>query len=178
MNKTAIAILGSVSAVALAGGAQASTAANPSAEFPQPARSFAELLDPIPNAAAVLEASNAQTAASQEASMQLAQVYIGSPPHHHHPPPLPAVLLRFIIITTIITIITILGFTSLYRNNLAGLSEIKSAEPRVHVGAVRFAKILVERAGLHDLHEGQKIAYEVVADRRTGKSSADNLKPV
>jgi CspA family cold shock protein len=35
----------------------------------------------------------------------------------------------------------------------------------------------VERAGLHDLHEGQKIAYEVVADRRTGKSSADNLKP-
>jgi cold shock protein len=35
----------------------------------------------------------------------------------------------------------------------------------------------VERAGLHDLHEGQKITYEVVADRRTGKSSADNLKP-
>jgi cold shock CspA family protein len=27
------------------------------------------------------------------------------------------------------------------------------------------------------LNEGQKIAYEVVADRRTGKSSADNLKP-
>ena len=84
MNKTAIAILGSVSAVALAGGAQASTAANPSAEFPQPARSFAELLDPIPNAAAVLEAYNAKTAASHEASMKLAQVYIGSPPHHHH----------------------------------------------------------------------------------------------
>ena len=28
-----------------------------------------------------------------------------------------------------------------------------------------------------DLNEGQKIAYEVVADKRTGKSSADNLKP-
>ncbi len=40
----------------------------------------------------------------------------------------------------------------------------------VHISAV-------ERAGLHDLREGQKIAYEVVADRRTGKSSADNLKP-
>ena len=40
----------------------------------------------------------------------------------------------------------------------------------VHISAV-------ERAGLHDLHEGQKIAYEIVADRRTGKSSADNLKP-
>ena len=39
----------------------------------------------------------------------------------------------------------------------------------VHVSAV-------ERAGLRRLNEGQKIAYEVVADKRTGKSSADNLK--
>jgi cold shock protein len=31
---------------------------------------------------------------------------------------------------------------------------------------------------MRDLNDGQKIAYEVVADRRTGKSSADNLKPV
>ena len=36
----------------------------------------------------------------------------------------------------------------------------------------------VERAGIRDLNEGLKIAYEIVADRRTGKSSADNLKPV
>ena len=28
-----------------------------------------------------------------------------------------------------------------------------------------------------DLNEGQKISYDVVADKRTGKSSADNLKP-
>src|SRR5580692_5027712 len=40
----------------------------------------------------------------------------------------------------------------------------------VHISAV-------ERAGMRDLNEGQKISYEVVADRRTGKSSADNLKP-
>jgi cold shock protein len=40
----------------------------------------------------------------------------------------------------------------------------------VHISAV-------ERAGMRDLNEGQKIAYEVVADKRTGKSSADNLKP-
>ena len=40
----------------------------------------------------------------------------------------------------------------------------------VHVSAV-------ERAGLRGLNEGQKIAYEVVADKRSGKSSADNLKP-
>jgi cold shock protein len=30
---------------------------------------------------------------------------------------------------------------------------------------------------MRDLNEGQKISYDVVADRRTGKSSADNLKP-
>jgi cold shock protein len=41
----------------------------------------------------------------------------------------------------------------------------------VHISAV-------ERAGMRVLNEGQKIAYEVVADKRTGKSSADNLKPV
>ena len=35
----------------------------------------------------------------------------------------------------------------------------------------------VERAGMRDLNEGQKIAYEIVADRRSGKSSAENLKP-
>jgi cold shock protein len=39
----------------------------------------------------------------------------------------------------------------------------------VHISAV-------ERAGLYNLNEGQKVTYDVVADRRTGKSSADNLK--
>jgi cold shock protein len=39
----------------------------------------------------------------------------------------------------------------------------------VHISAV-------ERAGIRDLVEGQKIAYEIVADKRSGKSSADNLK--
>jgi CspA family cold shock protein len=36
----------------------------------------------------------------------------------------------------------------------------------------------VERAGMRALKEGQKIAFDVVADRRTGKSSADNLQAV
>ena len=34
----------------------------------------------------------------------------------------------------------------------------------------------VERAGLRGLAEGQKISYEVEADRRTGKESATNLQ--
>jgi len=39
----------------------------------------------------------------------------------------------------------------------------------VHISAV-------QRAGMQGLDEGQKISYEIVADRRTGKSSADNLR--
>ena len=34
----------------------------------------------------------------------------------------------------------------------------------------------VEKAGMRSLMEGQKISYEIVADRRSGKSSADNLR--
>jgi CspA family cold shock protein len=39
----------------------------------------------------------------------------------------------------------------------------------VHVSAV-------ERAGLQGLNEGQKLSYELIADKRTGKSSAGNLR--
>lgn len=41
----------------------------------------------------------------------------------------------------------------------------------VHISAV-------QRAGMQGLDEGQKISYEIVADRRTGKSSADNLRTI
>ncbi|HEY5964291.1 MAG TPA: cold-shock protein [Xanthobacteraceae bacterium] len=41
----------------------------------------------------------------------------------------------------------------------------------VHISAV-------ERAGMSSLNEGQKVSYEIVADRRSGKSSADNLRAV
>jgi CspA family cold shock protein len=39
----------------------------------------------------------------------------------------------------------------------------------VHVSAV-------EQAGLRSLNEGQKVSYELQADRRTGKSSATQLQ--
>ena len=39
----------------------------------------------------------------------------------------------------------------------------------VHVSAV-------ERAGLADLPDGQKVSYELVADKRSGKMSAEQLK--
>jgi CspA family cold shock protein len=41
----------------------------------------------------------------------------------------------------------------------------------VHISAV-------ERAGLGDLREGQKLEYELVADRKSGKMSADRLKAI
>ena len=41
----------------------------------------------------------------------------------------------------------------------------------VHVSAI-------ERAGMGDLTEGQKISYELVTDKRSGKMSADKLKAV
>jgi CspA family cold shock protein len=39
----------------------------------------------------------------------------------------------------------------------------------VHISAV-------ERAGLRELREGQRVSFEVVVDRKTGKSAAENLK--
>jgi CspA family cold shock protein len=41
----------------------------------------------------------------------------------------------------------------------------------VHISAV-------EQAGMSTLNEGQQISYEVIADRRSGKSSAGNLRAV
>lgn len=39
----------------------------------------------------------------------------------------------------------------------------------VHVSAV-------ERAGMRGLNDGQKISFELVKDRKSGKMSADNLQ--
>jgi CspA family cold shock protein len=39
----------------------------------------------------------------------------------------------------------------------------------VHISAV-------ERSGMAGLTDGQKITFDIVKDRRTGKSAADNLK--
>jgi CspA family cold shock protein len=44
-----------------------------------------------------------------------------------------------------------------------------SKDAFVHISAV-------ERAGLSDLQEGQKLDFELVSDRKSGKFSAENLK--
>jgi CspA family cold shock protein len=43
------------------------------------------------------------------------------------------------------------------------------ADVFVHISAV-------ERAGMHSLAEGQKVLYEMVQDRKSGKTSAGNLQ--
>jgi CspA family cold shock protein len=58
-------------------------------------------------------------------------------------------------------------------NNQKGFGFIQpddgSNDVFVHISAV-------ERAGLSTLNEGQKVSFEVVANRKTGKSSAENLQ--
>ena len=39
----------------------------------------------------------------------------------------------------------------------------------VHISAV-------ERSGLNSLNEGQKVSFDIVDDRKTGKSAAENLR--
>jgi CspA family cold shock protein len=41
----------------------------------------------------------------------------------------------------------------------------------VHISAV-------ERSGMHNLNEGQKLSFDVQADQRSGKSAAANLQAI
>jgi CspA family cold shock protein len=49
--------------------------------------------------------------------------------------------------------------------------EAGSQDVFVHISAV-------ERAGLSTLNEGQKVSFDIVEDRRSGKSAAENLRAV
>lgn len=44
-----------------------------------------------------------------------------------------------------------------------------SQDAFIHISAV-------ERAGLRELREGQKVSYDLVQDKRSGKTSADNSR--
>lgn len=46
-----------------------------------------------------------------------------------------------------------------------------STDVFVHISAV-------QRSGMTSLNEGQKISYDIVQDKRSGKSSAENLRAV
>ena len=58
-------------------------------------------------------------------------------------------------------------------NNQKGYGFIQpqtgSKDVFVHISAV-------ERAGMSTLNEGQKVSFDIVADRKNGKSAAENLR--
>jgi CspA family cold shock protein len=54
-------------------------------------------------------------------------------------------------------------------NSQKGFGFIGGNDVFVHISAV-------ERAGMSSLNEGQNICFDIVADRRTGKSAAENLR--
>ncbi|HQT85862.1 MAG: hypothetical protein B7Z58_15390 [Acidiphilium sp. 37-64-53] len=102
MDKLTMSVLGAIAGVAVAGSAQASTAVDGGgANATAGVSSYADLLAPIPNAAALLKAEDAAHSAAPH--IELAQAYLqfqyGPPPpppppyygypgpyyqHHHH----------------------------------------------------------------------------------------------
>ena len=63
--------------------------------------------------------------------------------------------------------------TVIWFNNEKGFGFIQpdngNKDVFVHITAV-------ERAGMYDLREGQKVSFDIVSDSRTGKSAAENLQ--
>ena len=83
MEKKIAGVLGAVAALGAVSAAQAATAPTPSDVLK--ANSYAELLEPIPNAAATLRAVDEQAPSkSADANVQLAQYYHHHHHHHHH----------------------------------------------------------------------------------------------
>ncbi len=84
MEKKIAGLIGAVAALGAFGSAQASPAPVQDPTAVLKAASFAELLDPIPNAASLLQAVDEHAATSTEGDMQVAQIFIQGGAHHHH----------------------------------------------------------------------------------------------
>jgi hypothetical protein len=88
MDKTIVGLIGALSALAAADAARAATPVPPNANEVLTASSFGELLEPIPNALALLQAvDEAKAKAGSEAEnrdVKLAQLYYYPRHHHHH----------------------------------------------------------------------------------------------
>jgi hypothetical protein len=83
MEKKIAGLLGAAALGAMSAAQAAPTPPAPSEGLR--ANSFAELLEPIPNAASVLKTvDEAQAAPSAEGNVQLAQFYYHHHHHHHH----------------------------------------------------------------------------------------------
>jgi hypothetical protein len=81
MNNRLLGALGGVSALALLSGSAVASPSTETVSRVQPAQSFGELLDPIPDAVNTLKAEDAINASHP---IQVAQLYFGVGHHHHH----------------------------------------------------------------------------------------------
>ena len=85
MDKKIAGLLGAVAALGTLNAAQATPAPAPAPADVLQANSFADLLAPIPNAKAMLQAVDEQApASSAQDNVQLAQFYHHHHHHHHH----------------------------------------------------------------------------------------------
>ena len=88
MDKKITGLLGAISSLAAAHGAQAATPVAPSAKEVMAARSYADLLESIPNALALLRADDevkAEAARQRESrDVKVAQFFYPYHHHHHH----------------------------------------------------------------------------------------------
>jgi ABC-type nickel/cobalt efflux system permease component RcnA len=85
MEKKIAGLLGAVATLGAFNAAQAAPTPSPAPSDVMRANSFADLLEPIPNAAALLQAvDESAPAPPANENMQLAQIYIEHHHHHHH----------------------------------------------------------------------------------------------
>jgi hypothetical protein len=81
MDKKIVGLLGAAAALTAVGGAHAATMV---ATDPPAATSYMDLLDPVPNALALLKADDTARARQRPARVQLAQYHHHHHHHHHH----------------------------------------------------------------------------------------------
>jgi hypothetical protein len=85
MEKKIAGLLGAVATLGAFSGAQAAPTPSPAPTDVMRANSFADLLEPIPNASALLQAIDESAPAQPaDSNIQLAQVVIGIGRDHHH----------------------------------------------------------------------------------------------
>jgi hypothetical protein len=84
MEKKIAGLLGAMATLGAFSAAQAAPSPTPAPSDLLRANSFADLLEPIPNAAALLKAVDESPAPSADENVKLAQYYHHHHHHHHH----------------------------------------------------------------------------------------------
>jgi hypothetical protein len=84
MEKKIVGLLGAMATLGAFNAAQAAPTPAPAPSDVLRANSFAELLEPIPNAAALLKAVDESPTPSADENVKLAQYYHHHHHHHHH----------------------------------------------------------------------------------------------